>query len=382
MTAPITICYPMAGDSLGGSHHSLLGLLEGLDRERYRPVLILENPVGRLATHFSAFEQIADPAPPRESFAVGRDFTLRGFASTLAGLRRRAALIEDAGATIVHTNDGRTHATWALAAKLGGSKLLWHHRADPNAKGLRFVAPWIADQIVTVSRFSLPRRHATAATRNAQVVFSPFETDFTVDRQHMRDRLLAELGAPDDTIICGYFGSFIDRKRPLKFIEAIASLRSMQGWPVKGVMFGETTYAELEAAMRERITEPDVAGSIHLMGYRAPGADWIAACDILLVPAIDEPLGRTLVEAMLVETPVVATRSGGNPEAILEGLGKLVPPEDPQAVARACIELITDPVATTAITARAKESAKARFSRDRHIAAISQIYEQLAGQSQ
>ena len=194
----------------------------------------------------------------------------------------------------------------------------------------------------------------------------------------MRSRLLNELGASQDTIICGYFGSFIDRKRPLKFIEAVAALISIQSRPVKGVMFGETTYPELEAAMRERMTAADVNGSVHLMGYRSPGVDWIAACDVLLVPAIHEPLGRTLVEAMLVETPVVAARSGGNPEAILDGLGKLVQPEDSVAMANACVELLSDRAGTAAMTARAKQSAKDRFSRQTHIDAVSQIYLQFA----
>lgn len=380
MTDPITICYPMAGDSLGGSHHSLRGLLEGLDRKRFRPLVILENPTGRLAEHFSDYEQIPDPAPPRESFAVGRDFTARSFASTVRGMGRRAKLLRSVHAAIVHTNDGRTHATWALAAKIAGKKLLWHHRADPTAKGLRLVAPWIADQIVTVSRFSLPRRRLTAAARNAEVVFSPFETG--VVPEPVRDRLVAEIGAAPGTIICGYFGSFIDRKRPLKFIEAVAALQAMQDRPVKGVMFGESSYPELEAAMRERALLPDVSGSIHLMGYRSPGADWIAACDFLLVPAIDEPLGRTLVEAMLVGTPVVATRSGGNPEAILNGIGVLVPPEDSRAMASACIELLQDPVRTAAMISRARHSAQERFSRDRHVTDMTRIYERLAEQPQ
>jgi glycosyltransferase involved in cell wall biosynthesis len=377
---PIIICYPMAGDSLGGSHHSLLGLLTGIDRKRFRPVMILENPTGRLAEHFAAVDQWSDPAPPRQSFAVGRDFGIRSFLSTLSAVPRRAAFLRRHNVEIVHSNDGRTHASWALAAKLAGCKLIWHHRADPTAKGLRYLAPWVADQIVTVSRFSLPPRKMTAAARDAQVVFSPFDTDINVDRTAMRLQLLDELNAADNTIICGYFGSFIDRKRPLAFIEAIAALRAMQPRPVKGVMFGETSYPELEAAMRARIAKSDVAGSVHIMGFRSPGVDWIAACDVLLVPAVHEPLGRTLVEAMLVETPVVATDSGGNPEAILDGLGKLVPPDDAQAMARACVEILSDQAATAKMTAAAKISAKARFSRAAHVNAITQIYQKLISQ--
>lgn len=375
---PVTIAYPMAGDSLGGSHHSLRGLLEGLDPAQYKPVIILENPTGRLAEHFAAFEQCADPAPPQESFAVGRDFSLSNFASTFSGMGRRAALLRQMDARIVHSNDGRTHATWAFAAKRAGCKLLWHHRADPYAKGLRYLAPWVADQVVAVSRFSLSGMRPGKVATNAQVVFSPFDIDVRADRNAMRQRLLAELGAAQNTIICGYFGSFIDRKRPLEFINAVAEMRKMQDRPVIGVMFGETTYPELETAMRARMTDPDVAGSAHIMGYRSPGVDWIAAVDLLLVTAVSEPLGRTLVEAMLVETPVVATDSGGNPEAILDGLGKLVVPDNANAMAKAALETLSDGNATAAMTARARESARARFSEATHVAKISQIYRNLS----
>lgn len=375
---PVTIAYPMAGDSLGGSHHSLRGLLEGLDPAQFKPILILENPTGRLAEYFAAFEQRADPAPPRESFAVGRDFSLSNFASTFSGMGRRAALLREIGAEIVHSNDGRTHATWAFAAKRAGCKLLWHHRADPYAKGLRYLAPWVADQVVAVSRFSLSGMRPGKVAAHAKVVFSPFDIDLHADRKIMRHRLLTELGAGSDTILCGYFGSFIDRKRPLEFINAVAEMRKMQDRPVIGVMFGETTYPELETAMRARITDPDVAGSAYIMGYRSPGVDWIAAVDLLLVTAVSEPLGRTLVEAMLVETPVIATDSGGNPEAILEGLGRLVTPDNASAMATAALNTLNDNAETSAMTARAKESAKARFSDATHVAKISQIYRSLS----
>ena len=62
-----------------------------------------------------------------------------------------------------------------------------------------------------------------------------------------------------------------------------------------------------------------------------------------MVPAIDEPFGRTLIEAMLIGTPVVATASGGNVEAIRDGRnGLLVPPEDAEALAIACRSLLSD----------------------------------------
>jgi glycosyltransferase involved in cell wall biosynthesis len=115
-----------------------------------------------------------------------------------------------------------------------------------------------------------------------------------------------------------------------------------------------------------------------LMGYRSPGADWIGGCDLLLVSAVDEPLGRTLVEAMLVGTPVIATRSGGNPEAVLDGMGLLVPPDHAEAMAQAAVQLIGDAATCAEMVTRARTSALERFGAERHVAAISAIYRELS----
>ncbi len=387
MNAPVsgpqrtTICYPLAGDSLGGSHHSLLGLLKLIDRERFRLVVVVENADGRLAEHFDGFEQNVDPAAPRRSFVAGRSFGPLKFATTLTGLVKRARFLREQGVSIVHTNDGRSHATWALAAKLAGCKLVWHHRADPSARGLRFLAPWVADSIVTVSRFSLPRSRFSRAARDAKVVFSPFQTDISADRPVMRQRIIKELGLAEDTVICGYFGSFIARKRPLLFIDAVARLRARIDRPVVGLMFGEATHPELEAEMQQRIAQGGLEKDIRIMGYRSPGWEWIAGCDILMVPAFGEPLGRTLVEAMLVGTPVVATRAGGNPEAVGEDFGILVPPDDADALADGCARVVADPQATAAMVARAQADARVRFAESNHVAAITAIYDELLGAS-
>lgn len=372
-----TLCYPLCGDSLGGSHHSLLGLLQQLDRNRYRIVVVVEKLGGKLSRFFAGFDQLEDPAAPRDPLVAGNPQGLREFLGTFSGLRTRARFLREHNVRIVHTNDGRSHGTWALPARLSGARLLWHHRADPQARGLRYLAPLLADQIVTVSRFSLPRSIAEKPSLKAEVVFSPFDTDIVVDREQQRLRLCGELGLPEDAFIVGYFGNLIDRKRPVKFVEALSQLSLLLSRPAYGVIFGEAEDPAIDAMVRSRIAQLGLQQNVFMMGYRSPGAEWIAACDALAVPAVGEPLGRTLVEAMVVGTPVVATSSGGNPEAILEGLGVLVAPDDPLAMAQGCAGVSRNTPEVTAMIERARESAKARFTREQHLRAIDGIYQRL-----
>ena len=66
--------------------------------------------------------------------------------------------------------------------------------------------------------------------------------------------------------------------------------------------------------------------------------------DLYVHPSDTEGFSNALVEAMAHALPVVATRTGGNPEAITDGeTGLLVPPGDPASLAEAVLELLGDP---------------------------------------
>jgi len=373
-----TICFPFAGDSIGGSHVSVLGLLKRLDKSRFRPIVVTEVADGRIARMFAEFEPVADPGARGDPVAPGQPFGPFKFLRTLSGLPARARFLRQQGVDIVHSNDGRTHANWGLPARIAGVPLLWHHRADPSALGLRLAAPFLADRVLTVSSFALPPPGLWSAADKSEVVHSPFDTQVSVDRQDARRKLLLELGLADDTLILGFFGSFVRRKRPLLFVDAVVRLQQRLDRPVAGLMFGDAKDPAVGAALHERIETDDATGLIQMMGFRSNGAFWIGGCDQLIVPAVGEPFGRTLIEAMLVGTPVIAAESGGNVEALAGGFGELVPPDDPEALAVAAAELANSPERAEIMTAKAQADARQRFGEDRHAARVSEIYDEIA----
>lgn len=377
----VTICFPFAGDSIGGSHFSVRGLLENLDPARYRVLFVPEIPDGRIADHFSLFERLDDPGRPGGgSFTPGEKFSVTKFLIALGGLFTRVRFLREHGVDIVHTNDGRTHALWSLPARLAGARLVWHHRADPDAMGLRLLAPLLANKVLTVSSFSLPKGRFWSAARKAQVIFSPFDTSIYAERTVARRRILEFCGLPEDALLLGIFGSIVPRKRPQLFVDLVAELHERSQRPVYGLIFGEAKVAEMDRMLRAHIERTHMQGWVRLMGFRTPGHEWIAGCDQLIVPAVGEPLGRTLVEAMLVRTPVVATRSGGNAEALAGDTGFLVEPESAARLADGVEALLADPAGTERMLERAQHSARERFSMERHAALVMQVYEELLGQ--
>jgi glycosyltransferase involved in cell wall biosynthesis len=113
-------------------------------------------------------------------------------------------------------------------------------------------------------------------------------------------------------------------------------------------------------------------------GFRPDAGEWLAGCDLLLAPAVEEGHGRTLVEAMTAGVPVVAASSGGHLEIIEPGrTGILVAPDDPQASAQAALTLLAEPARARALADSAQRWAQANFSAAAHAEAVAAVYRSL-----
>jgi len=157
--------------------------------------------------------------------------------------------------------------------------------------------------------------------------------------------VVKELGLPPQTAIVSYLGHFAERKRPDMFVRTLAEFRRQNpGKPIIGLIFGHEEKPGQMARLQQVIDACDAGDIIRLMGFRRPVETWLAGSDVLLVPAIAEPFGRTLIEAMLIGTPVVAAASGGNLEAIDQGrTGILATPDQPSELAAALASMLLDP---------------------------------------
>lgn len=384
------IAFPFVGDDLGGSHISATGLIAGLDKDKFEPLIVLHQGGSVLEAHFSetGFSFVKAPRvcvlSNRERLGIWDRFAAGPrFLHTTLTLAR---FLRDHNVDVVHTNDGRMHATWALAARLAGAKLLWHHRGDPRALGVNVIAPLLANQIVTVSRFAEPARPIAPVRHKTTVLHSPFDHPTELpDREVCRRQFVEELQLRADTRFVGYVGALIDRKRPVSFVESVhAFLQRHPDFPIAGLIFGSSVVnlPPLEGAIRQRADALGIAERIHLMGFRSPVGCCMSALDALMVPAVNEPFGRTLIEAMLHATPVIATKHGGNPEAIDDGVtGYLVQPERPEAFVGPLEKLLFDRREWERIGTTARQLAVVEYGNQAHIDGISRLYEKLVAES-
>lgn len=84
-------------------------------------------------------------------------------------------------------------------------------------------------------------------------------------------------------------------------------------------------------------------------------------------------------EAMVREVPVVATDEVAVPEMIDESCGRLVPPEDPAALAAALLEVLEDPALARRLGRAARRRALERFTLSGEVAKLVAVFDDLAG---
>ena len=374
MTSPV-VCYPFVGDTVGGSHISMLPVIQAIKARGFVPLVALHK-TGPLARFFVENEidyvQAPDVHLVDNKSIVGQIYRATRAAPALACFLRQHEV------AIVHTNDARMHFTWGPAARVAGCKFVWHQRSAEPSRRLGLYSR-LANTVITISDYCRASFAGPMSAR-AIVIRDPFETKrLAADRFQSRQMLLAELGCTSEAAIVGFVGNLTRQKRPSFFLDIAKALRDRMQGTVRFPMFGEKR-ASLLSEIEARIDDLGLADAVTLMGPRYPIEPWIAACDVLVAPATAEGLGRTLVEAMLLGTPIVAADDAGHREAIIDGqTGRLIAPDDPVAFAEAVMDLLHDPARREAMTHCATEFAKMEFSSERHLDKLKAVYRGLIG---
>ncbi len=391
-----SILYVHHGKGIGGAPLSLLYLIRGLDRTRYRPVV--------LCIHESEAAELFR----REGIETVVDESLHDFSHTnvlwypwwqLPKLLLRACqfpltffrarrMLRAGNFDAVHLNTS-TLTAFGLAAKSAGLPVIWHVR-EPLHRGylglrralIRRIIARCADLVIPICRYdagqleSSPRVHVVYNF----IDFSQF--DAAIDGSETRGRLGIEPGLPVVTML----GGVNPIKGTKEFVTAavrlladhpeavflVAGAIPDDGW--RNRINGMRAYRSAVYSMI-----PDTLRSeIRFLGVRSDIPQLLAASDMLCFPSTVPHFARPLIEASAMGLPVIASDLGGPQELLRHNeTGFLVPAGDADALAGAMKKLIED----AALAARMGRSgiafARDHFDAGKNTAAVIALYDSL-----
>ena len=279
---------------------------------------------------------------------------------------------------VVHAHMARDYSLAAYAA-----------RRNRHAKFI--VTRHVLFQMNRLHRHTLARAHRVIAVSNAvgrelraqrivsdgQLAVVPNGVD--VDRFAIafdRAQFLQSIGLPANVPLVGSIGELRTLKRHDDFIRAVARI-VFQFPDTHFVLAGVDTShsSEVHKHLEQLVVETGLQGRFHFLGWVEDAAKLLRAIDVFVSASETESFGLAIAEAMAAGTAVVATATEGALEVIDDQeTGLLVPIGDVTRIAESIALLLSDDEHRRQVGTRAREAVNSKFSLQRMVDEIEQIY--------
>jgi glycosyltransferase involved in cell wall biosynthesis len=170
----------------------------------------------------------------------------------------------------------------------------------------------------------------------------------------------------------------VSRLNPLKGIDDFLEAARLLAGRFRTARFIVVGYGPSREELEVRAHLLGVADRVIFTGARLDVADILSQATISVAPSLSEALPNVVLESMAVGAPLVATRVGGTPEVVEDGVsGLLVPPCDAPALAAAIGHLLENPRIARRLGDAARMRAAGSFSMSRMVSETEDLYRSL-----
>jgi glycosyltransferase involved in cell wall biosynthesis len=289
-------------------------------------------------------------------------------------------------------------AAWHLGRYLRRHRVDILHMHTPHAHSIGLLASLLAPRtrLVVARRsnfapaphwinrykYTHPRLHYVAVSHAVRQVLlasglapQRVETVYSgVDLQRFEHVAPAPPLFPAGTRVIGTVGHLAGQKGQRYLLEAMALLRQEE-LQLGMVLAGD---GDLRTALEAQATALGLSAQVRFTGFRRDILALMQGFDIFVFSSYFEGLGTAILDAMALGKPVVATRAGGIPEAVHEGVtGLLVPPRDPAALATALRYLLRHPEQAQRFGQAGRQRVEQHFTAERMASETLRIYTRL-----
>jgi L-malate glycosyltransferase len=351
-----------------GGQNQVLLTARGLQTRGHRVVAVV-HPDGELRRRLPADIETIALAPRNEV--------------DLPAAWRLSRVVRDLRPDVVHAHDPHGVAVAATALSIGSPSprpaLVAARRVDFHVRANSF-SRWKYRQ---VDRFVCASNAIRAMLLEDAI---PPDRVVTVHEGVDVDRVAAvepldvreEYWFPPHSLIVGNIAALVPHKGQRYLVEAAAIV--VRELPeTRFLILGE---GELRSALEQQIKHLHLSQHVVLAGFRSDVLGVLKGLDVFVMSSVTEGLGTSLLDAMAAARPIVATRTGGIPEVVVDGeTGLLAPPKDGRALAEAILQMLRDGPGRQRVAQAGLARVRERFSVDRMVEQTLEVYADVAGTS-
>ncbi len=357
---------------VGGAERVIAEMAKGLDREKFAVCVWCLARGGEIADELE------------ESGIQTKILDIQNYHNPIQAIKF-VRLLRKEGPDIIHCHGYFASVIGRIAAKLSGVPALishvhstyWNYRKRHIL--MERILSFLTHKIVCCSE--AVKKFVTECEgikpSKVMVIYNGVDEEKFFLRKNSSS-LKTQLGIhPEDSVV-GTISSLAPHKGQADLIRAAPAV--FESFPhVRILIVGDGMLREkLENLTRDL----KIQDRVIFAGTRTDAAQLLSLMDVFVLPSSSrEGLGLAIIEAMACEKPVVATAVGGIPEVVLNGeTGFLVPPRNPDALARAIGELLHNPQKAKEMGRRGRMRFEEKFTRKKMISEIEALYQSLIAQ--
>ena len=382
-TLKSNILYLDSGSGIGGGQRSLLLLLKLLDKARFTPF------VGCLSDSAFAAEvektaasvvPLSLPAAHNKTDKEKR-FTASDLIEDFRQLRVIFQLhqaVKRHAIDLIHANSLSVALLGGVVARLHRIPILMHKRYATSYGVLDRLCERLLHRVILVSEAT---RWNFAPAAKQTLIYNGVDLDAFQASQEEIETFRNERfpdGTHPDTLV-----GVVTRITPEKGIHfLVRAMHELKGKVDVRLLIVGGPYFQKDidymGTLKQEVADLGVEDSVIFTGFLSDTRIVTSLLDIVLVPSIiPEACPRTIIEAMAVGKPVIATPLGGSKELVTPETGFLVPPEDASAVAEAITTLVSDRERLKAMSKAARNRAVELFSSEKNTDLTETVYTEL-----
>jgi len=357
MQKKYNVLYPLTGGDMGGSHVALQLLFRHLTN-KFNPVLLLDHH-GKFADTLKQNKEDFFVEPLLKSTHGKFSFyeKLKKNIATQLALRK---FLKKHTIDLIHVSDSPLPLFFLAAGFINKVPVIWHHHNHLSGSRLEKLMAFFSKKNIFVSSYL----KNLCPSLNGPVIYNPI----ACRNPHQKN----SKQHPQERLSIGFVGNLYYRKRPFVLLQALSILKT------EGINFNAAFYGdEREISFQElkgKIEDYNLKSYVTIYKFIPNQDNIFSKLDLVVCPAIKEPFGRVLIEAMNYKVLVIASNTGGHKEIIQDNVtGLFFEPDSPKDLANKIKKIIEDSELRSSIVEQAYKKVSS-YNIDNHVKKMEDYY--------
>lgn len=375
MKRRITVLFPIAGLPLGGAEQQLLELVKGLNKSKFRIIVLTLSRGGTLEPEFRKVPGVRLIGLKRKGIS--------GFLILL----KIIAILRRIKVDVVQPFITPAIFYSILPALICGTPVkIVTERSGPGRKNgtpFRYRIYLLAEDLLTrftdcsVANSEAGKRYLIERGINpsrVKVIYNGINLNRLNAADEKVDEIRHKLGVSPTGKIVGMIATMFPVKNHTMFLNAAARICHF----IPDVRLALVGSGPLHSNLERLACDLGLESKVIFFGDQRDVGAYLKAFDIAVLTSDTEGCSNFLLEAMALGKPIVATDAGGNRELVYNGAnGVLVPPRDAEALADAIINLLNNPALAQSMGQAGKERVTTQFSLENMVSQYESLYEDI-----